>query len=132
MSTESPVRALTGGDNDVVVGEKDGQSHTKGDNMTSSSKSTMIAGICIWYNFAMISNVVKIIISLLTATMQFSKFELQEATQKFSPSRLVGKGVYGSVYIGKNVRSGGTTAAVKVLNEVSIASLYQHILLLTL
>ena len=46
MSTESPVRALTGGDNDVVVvGEKDGQSHTKGDNMTSSSKSTMIAGM---------------------------------------------------------------------------------------
>jgi hypothetical protein len=50
--------------------------------------------------------------------MQFSKLELEAATENFSSSRLVGKGAYGSVYYGRNVRSCGTSAAVKVLNEV--------------
>ena len=53
-----------------------------------------------------------------TMAMHFKKQELDEATASFDRSRLVGKGAYGSVYLGRNLRNSGTSAAVKVLNKV--------------
>ena len=50
--------------------------------------------------------------------MQFHMDELQVATSNFDLDCVIGKGAYGTVYFAKNLRSRGTTAAVKVLNEV--------------
>ena len=53
-----------------------------------------------------------------TVIMQFKKKEVGEATANFDHSRLIGKGAYGSVYLGRNLRNSRTSAAVKILNEV--------------
>lgn len=130
-STKTQVCDLTGVDTEVEggpnrdvvdVGEGDVPSHTEGNKLTGSSttkRATMIAGILVCKLF--VAKLCMIILVPLgnTATIQFSTSELQEATRHFSRSCLIGKGAYGSVYIGKDVRSVGTTAAIKVLNEAS-------------
>ena len=50
-------------------------------------------------------------------TMQFSKEELEFATNSFSEENIIGEGGYGKVYRGE-LRF--TLVAVKVLNEVSV------------
>ena len=46
---------------------------------------------------------------------QFSELQLKDATENFSPNRLIGKGGFGSLYHGY---MSCTHVAVKVLNEV--------------
>lgn len=50
--------------------------------------------------------------------MLFEKAEIELATDSFASGNRIGKGAYGTVFIAKNLRSVGTTAAIKVLNEV--------------
>ena len=50
--------------------------------------------------------------------MYFTKEELHEATCGFTEDYKIGQGAYGAVYIAEDLRSIGTSAAVKVLNEV--------------
>ena len=50
--------------------------------------------------------------------MLFDKSEIELATDGFAISNRIGKGAYGTVFLAKNLRSVGTTGAIKVLNEV--------------
>ena len=51
---------------------------------------------------------------MYTASMLFEKAEIELATGGFATNNRIGKGAFGTVFIGKNLRSVGTTTAIKV------------------
>ena len=57
----------------------------------------------------------------MSPVLQFTISELKQATEDFSPGRLIGEGGYGQVYWGL-IRS--TKAAIKVLTEVGVRMAY--------
>ena len=51
-------------------------------------------------------------------SLEFTTEELMKATNQLDKENEIGKGGYGRVFIARDLRSKGTTAAIKVLNKV--------------
>ena len=51
-------------------------------------------------------------------SLEFTTEELMKATNQLDKENEIGKGGYGQVFIARDLRSKGTTAAIKVLNKV--------------
>lgn len=69
---------------------------------------------CIYYIVFLLFFVMGIVQSL-----QFDVEEIITATNNLAKSNEIGKGGYGKVYLARNLRCIGTTAAVKVLSKVN-------------
>ena len=56
---------------------------------------------------------------LLVKSLRFTFEEIMEATDHLNKKQEIGNGGFGRVFMGENLRSKGTTVAIKVLTKVN-------------